>query len=146
MFKHILLATDGSTASSHAAQMAVGLARAHGAQLSAVYVVDPYPYLGIGESNPAGFQAYIAAARQMSEQAIEAVVELGRAAEPAVEVKTILIEDKKAWQGIVDVAQQENADLIVVGSHGRGGLERLVMGSVATKVVSHSAIPVLVVR
>ena len=45
MFKHILLATDGSAASEHAAQLAVGLARTHGAKLTAVYVVDPYPYI-----------------------------------------------------------------------------------------------------
>jgi len=56
MFKHILLATDGSAASDHAAQLAVDLARVHGATLTALYVVDPYPYLGVGESNPLGFQ------------------------------------------------------------------------------------------
>ena len=52
MFKHILLATDGSAASEHAAQLAVSLARQHRARLTVVYVVDPYPYLGIGEANP----------------------------------------------------------------------------------------------
>jgi len=52
MFKHILLATDGSEASAHAAALAVGLARTHGAKLTALYVADPYPYLGVGEVNP----------------------------------------------------------------------------------------------
>jgi nucleotide-binding universal stress UspA family protein len=64
MFKHILLATDGSAASLHAAELAVGLARTHGAKLTAVYVVDPYPYIGVGEINPMGYQAYSAAAQQ----------------------------------------------------------------------------------
>ena len=54
MFKHILLATDGSASSEHAAQLAVNLARIHGARLTALYVADPYPYIGIGEMNPAG--------------------------------------------------------------------------------------------
>ena len=49
MFKKILFATDGSDASAHAASMAVNMARAYGARLLAVYVVDPYPYLGIGD-------------------------------------------------------------------------------------------------
>ena len=57
MFKHILLASDGSEASRHAAHMDVGLARAHAARLTAVFVVDPYPYLGLGQTNPLGFQA-----------------------------------------------------------------------------------------
>jgi nucleotide-binding universal stress UspA family protein len=57
MFKHILLATDGSAASEHAAQLAVGLARTHSAKLTVVYVVDPYPYIGVGEINPMGYQA-----------------------------------------------------------------------------------------
>ena len=49
MFKKILFATDGSAASNHAAEMAVSLARIHGAKLTVVYVIDPYPYLGIGD-------------------------------------------------------------------------------------------------
>ncbi|HMA06318.1 MAG TPA: universal stress protein, partial [Ramlibacter sp.] len=69
MFKHILLGTDGSAASEHAATLAVGLARTHRAKLTALYVVDPYPYLGIGETNPMGFQAYMAAAQQHAAQA-----------------------------------------------------------------------------
>ena len=60
MFKHILLATDGSASSEHASRLAVDLARTHGAKLTALYVADPYPYIGIGELNPAGLQAYAA--------------------------------------------------------------------------------------
>ena len=63
MFKHILLATDGSAACDQATRTAIALARTHGARLTAVNVVDPYPYLGIGQANPLGFQAYIAAAQ-----------------------------------------------------------------------------------
>ena len=63
MFKNILLATDGSAASEHAAALAVKLARSVQATLTAVYVVDPYPYLGMGDTNPMGMQAYLSAAR-----------------------------------------------------------------------------------
>ncbi len=55
MFKHILLATDGFAASEHAAQLALGVAQSCSAKLTALYVIDPYPYLGVGESNPLGF-------------------------------------------------------------------------------------------
>ena len=55
MFKHILLATDGSAASITAARLAVQLAHEQRARFTALFVVDPYPYLGIGQANPMGF-------------------------------------------------------------------------------------------
>jgi nucleotide-binding universal stress UspA family protein len=146
MFKHILLGTDGSAASEHAATMAVDLARTHGAKLTALYVVDPYPYLGVGETNPMGFQAYMAAAQQHAAQAHAKVAALCQRSEPAVPIEVRLVEDVTAMRGIVDTAQQEHADLVVVGSHGRTGISRLMLGSVAAQVVAHSPVPVLVVR
>ncbi len=146
MFKHILLGTDGSAASEHAATLAVGLARTHGAKLTALYVVDPYPYLGIGETNPMGFQAYMAAAQQHAAQAHAKVEALCKRAEPPVELEVRLVEDVTAMRGIVDMAQETHADLVVVGSHGRTGISRLMLGSVAAQVVAHSPVPVLVAR
>ncbi len=146
MFKHILLGTDGSAASEHAATLAVDLARIHRAKLTALYVVDPYPYLGIGETNPMGFQAYMAAAQQHAAQAHAKVEALCKRAEPAVELEVRLAEDVTAMRGIVDMAQEAHADLVVVGSHGRTGISRLMLGSVAAQVVAHSPVPVLVAR
>lgn len=145
MFKHILLATDGSAASEHAAQLAVDLARVHGAKLTALYVVDPYPYLGIGEANPLGFQAYMSAALQHAAEAHNKVAALCEKA-PVVAFQPRLAEEVAAAAGIVQSAKQVGADLIVVGSHGRTGVARLMLGSVASKVVAESAIPVLVAR
>lgn len=145
MFKHILLATDGSVASEHAAQLAVGLARTHGAKLTAVYVVDPYPYIGVGEINPMGFQAYMAAAQAQASEAhakIEALCKEG--AQVALDAR--LVEDVGAASGIVQTAEAVGADLIVVGSHGRSGIARLMLGSVSTKVVAESKVPVLISR
>jgi len=146
MFKHILLGTDGSAASEHAATLAVGLARTHHAKLTALYVVDPYPYLGIGETNPMGFQAYMAAAQQHAAQAHAKVEALCKRSEPPVDLVVRLVEDVTAMRGIVDMAQETHADLVVVGSHGRTGISRLMLGSVAAQVVAHSPVPVLVVR
>jgi nucleotide-binding universal stress UspA family protein len=145
MFKHILLATDGSAASEHAAQLAVNLARVHGAKLTALYVVDPYPYMGIGETNPLGFQAYMSAALGHAAQAHGKVAALCEQA-PVVPFQARLAEEVGAATGIVQSAKQVDADLIVVGSHGRTGVARLMLGSVASKVVAESAIPVLVAR
>ena len=145
MFQHILLATDGSAASVHAALLAVDLARVHGAKLTALYVVDPYPYLGIGEANPLGFQAYMSAALQHAAEAHQKVMALCEKT-PAVAFQPRLAEDVGAAAGIVLSAKQVDADLIVVGSHGRTGVVRLMLGSVASKVVAESPIPVLVAR
>jgi nucleotide-binding universal stress UspA family protein len=146
MFKHILLATDGSTASAHAASLAVNLARVHGAKLTALYVSDPYPYMGVGEVNPMGFQAYMAAAQQMAAQAHAQVEVLCKEGGALVTLEVRLVEEVTASNGIVQTAQTEGADLIVMGSHGRTGIARLMLGSVATKVVAESPVPVLVCR
>ena len=144
MFQRILLATDGSAASAHAAQLADDLAQVHGARITALYVVDPYPYLGIGEANPLGFQAYMSAALQHAADAHNKVLELCQAA--GVEFQPRLAEDVTASSGILQAAKQCEADLVVVGSHGRTGIARLMLGSVASKVVAESPVPVLVAR
>ena len=147
MFKHILLATDGSAASEHAAGIAVGLARTHGAKLTALYVSDPYPYLGVGEVNPIGYQAYAAAAQHHAAEAhakVEALCSADGAA--AVQLDVRLVEDVAAAPGIIESAKELNADLIVMGSHGRSGIARLMLGSVAARVVAESITPVLVCR
>ncbi|HZY17891.1 MAG TPA: universal stress protein [Ramlibacter sp.] len=145
MFQHILLATDGSDASRRAVRMAVGLAREHGARLTAVYVVDPYPYLGLGEANPMGFEAYMAAALDHAAAAHEEVL-AACGGERQVELHWRRVEDAAAVKGIVDTAATVGADLVVVGSHGRSGLQRLMLGSVAGHVVAQAAVPVLVAR
>jgi nucleotide-binding universal stress UspA family protein len=102
--------------------------------------------MGVGEVNPLGFQAYMAAAQQMAAQAhaqIEALCKEG-GAPVALEVR--LVEEVTAANGIVQTAKDEGADLIVMGSHGRTGIARLMLGSVATKVVAESSVPVLVSR
>ena len=146
MFKHILLATDGSPASAHAAQLAVDLTRVHGAKLTAVYVVDPYPYIGVGEINPMGFQAYMSAAQDQASHAHAHVQALCKQGSQPVAMEARLVEEVGAANGIVQTAEAIGADLVVLGSHGRGGIARLMLGSVSTKVVAESKVPVLVTR
>lgn len=146
MFKHIILATDGSAASAHAAQMAVNLARIHGSKLTAVYVADPYPYMGVGEVNPVGFQSYMAAAQAHAAQAHAQVEALCTQGGASIALQVRLVEDVAAASGIIQTALAEGGDLILMGSHGRSGIARLMLGSVATKVVAESSVPVLVCR
>jgi nucleotide-binding universal stress UspA family protein len=146
MFKHILLATDGSAASDHAAQLAVGLARTHGSKLTALYAVDPYPYMGLGEVNPMGFQAYMSAAQADAATAHAKVAVLCGQGGASVPLEARMLEDVAVASGIVQTALSEGADLIVVGSHGRTGIARLMLGSVAARVVAESTVPVLVAR
>lgn len=144
MFKHILLATDGSASAEHAAKKTMELARIHGARITAAYVVDPYPYIGIGEANPLGFQAYMNAAQEASTKAFTHLADLAAAA--GVQLQVRLVENVQAARGIVELADELAVDLIVIGSHGRNGIQKLVLGSVAGKVVAQSSRPVMVVR
>lgn len=146
MFKHILLATDGSPASTHAARLALGLARALGARLTAVYVVDPYPYLSVGQTNPLAFQAYMTAAYEHATQVHQEVAALCAQGDPPVAVELRRVQDMHASDGILQAANEEGADLIVMGSHGRTGISWLMLGSITSKVVAHAAVPVLIAR
>ena len=145
MFKHILLATDGSAASDNAARIAAELARTHGAALTALYVIEPYPYLHVGEASAVGFQAYMSDASQAAVRAHTKVAAQCESGSP-VTLRTRSVEDRSACDGIVKSAKELGADLVVVGSHGRSGIPRLMLGSVAAQVVAQSAVPVLVAR
>ncbi|WP_394789012.1 universal stress protein [Rhodoferax sp.] len=145
MLKHILLATDGSAASEHAAKLAVDLARSMHAKLTALYVVDPYPYLAVGEMSTEGLQDYMASAQQDAAAAHATVAALCQLGTPVV-FSPVVIEDRAVATGIVEYAKTEAADMVVVGSHGRTGIIRLVLGSTTTKVLADSTMPVLVVR
>jgi 2-keto-3-deoxy-L-fuconate dehydrogenase len=128
MFKNILLATDGSDVSARAAKMAVDLARSHDSTLTAVYVVQPYPYLDIGEANPYGAQAYMAALQSLAAEAHMAVKKLCTEGGPAVTLEARVVEHGSVATGVLETAQTEGADLIVMGSHGRSGLARVMRG------------------
>ncbi|RYY84541.1 MAG: universal stress protein [Comamonadaceae bacterium] len=144
MLQHIVLATDGNASSEAAARVAVQLARELHSGLTAVCVIDPYPYLGIGEANPLGLQAYLAAARDHAAAAHARVLDLAGQA-PAVEVDLLLIEDAKAADGILEAVRRSGASLLVCGAHARHGLERWLPGSVAQRLLALSPVPVLAV-
>ncbi len=144
MYDKLLLPTDGSDVSFAAADRAIALARLAGATLHAVFVLEPYPYAGIGAVSVAGRDAWMAAAREAAAVASERLVKA--AAAQGVKVSPLVVEDADPARGIVETARSQGCDLIVMGSHGRSGLARAVLGSVATKVLALSPVPVMIVK
>ena len=144
MFKHILVPVDGSSTAQLAVDKAISLARAFGSRVTAIFVIDPYPFTGVGTDFAYGQAEYLSAATAEANSAIKA----SRAAFEAagISAETSVIEANAAWRGVVQSAKTIGADLIVMGSHGRSGLEKLVLGSVTQAVLSHTHLPVLVVR
>ena len=146
MFKHVLFATDGSMASEHAALLAIDLASKYGAKVTSLFVIDPYPFLGIGSANPMAFEAYVNSAKAMSFSIQDKARALGLSATPAVDIEVVTMEEVSVATGILKAASDLGCDLIVLGSHGRGAMERMLLGSVATKIVNSATVPVLVTR
>jgi nucleotide-binding universal stress UspA family protein len=144
VFKHILLPVDGSETAQKAVEKAAGLARAFGSDVTAIYVIDPYPFTGLGSDFAYGQAEYLSAATVEAREATEAA--RATLEQAGVKVTTSVIEAHAAWRGIIDTATALGADLIVMGSHGRRGLEKVVLGSVAQRVLSHAHQPVFIVR
>lgn len=144
MFKHILVPVDGSPTSLAAIDKAATLAKTFGSAVTTVYVIDPYPFTGVGADFAYGQDQYLSAAKAEANAAIGAVTE--RMQQAGVAVDSRIVESHSVWRGILDAADSVGADLLVMGSHGRRGLEKLVLGSVTQSVLSHTALTTLVVR
>ena len=144
MFKHILAPVDGSATSLAAVDKAAELAKAFGAVVTAVYVIDPYPFTGVGSEFAYGQDQYLNAARAEARAAMEGAAK--RLQDAGVQAETRVIESHAVWRGVLEAIEATGADLVVMGSHGRRGLERLVLGSVTQSVLSHTQVSTLVVR
>lgn len=144
MFTSILIPTDGSEKAVIASSKAVELAKEQGAKLTAVVVIDPFPYIGLGEASAFGLQAYLSEAQAMATQSLDGVRAMAEAAGVPFMAETI--ERSAIFEGILDAATEQGCDLIVMGSHGRSGVKALILGSETQKVLTHSRIPVLVIK
>jgi len=144
MFTHILVPVDGSRTSQLAVDKAIELAKAFNSTVTVIYVIDPYPFTGVGTDFAYGQAEYLSAATAEANAAVHAAKEALVAS--GVTVNTTVVEAHTAWRGIVEAGESLHADLIVMGSHGRSGFEKLVLGSVAQAVLSHTKLPVLVTR
>ena len=144
LYQHILVPIDGSETSVVAMDEAIKLAKALNSKITVVQVMalDPYiadAYVKTGQTNELieRTRTYLLDVLEQAKQ---------KFTNEAITVETKLLEGFVVHEEIIQAAQDLNADLIVMGSHGRTGVRKLVLGSVAQKVLGESHIPVLIVR
>jgi nucleotide-binding universal stress UspA family protein len=145
MFKHVLVSTDGSELAQKGVEQGLALAKAFGAKATIITVSESIlPYAGAGEISATVYQDYAVIQKEAADRALELA---RQAAERlGVEVEGVWQENVSPADGIVNTATERGCDLIAMASHGRRGLRRLILGSVASEVLARSPVPVLVAR
>jgi hypothetical protein len=143
-FSGIVVATDGSAYSAAAASEAIGLAKRNGSSLTVISVI-PSEVVALTDVGFNIDQRELMDQQEMHEAEKNAKAVKEAAQKEGVPVKAFVLSGKPA-EAIIQTAQEKDADLIVLGSHGRTGLEKLLMGSVAERVIVLSSCPVLVVK
>ncbi|OPY55082.1 MAG: Universal stress protein [Methanosaeta sp. PtaU1.Bin060] len=150
MFERILLATDGSKNSEKAGKYGIELAKLSGGKVTILYIVDVGKFVSpVGLISPFGgvsadaIDGVLAGIREIGEKATLHMDELAKASGVASE--RLMVEGNPPTE-ILRVAEDKKIDVIVMGSIGKTGLERFLLGSVAEKVVRTSKLPVLIVR
>lgn len=145
MFKHILLPTDGSDLSLRAVDVGISMAATCGAKVLGYHAMEPFgsmPYYTDMMAFPE--DVYVNLVNERAVYYLEQIRERARAAH--VECDALYEFEHRPYEGIVRVAHEHKCDLIVLGSHGRSGLDKLLLGSQANKLLLASDIPVLVCR
>jgi nucleotide-binding universal stress UspA family protein len=147
MYQRILIATDGSTLSRKAVSSGLELAALTGASVVALKIVPRYPVsyfeggVALSVNNVADVE------KQWAEAALAVVEKVKLAAEAeGIRAKAVTISSDFTAEAIINAAKKHKCDLIVMASHGRRGMKRLLMGSETMHVLTHSHIPVLVLR
>jgi len=146
MFKHILIATDGSPLANKAAKAGIALAHALRAKVTAYYAIEP-PHLVFDEGytmDQKMIDGIEERSRAAGQKRVDAIGKMAKAA--GVPFASVVAKASTAYEGIIDAAQRRKCDVIFMASHGRRGLSKLMMGSVTHKVLTNSKIPVVVYR
>ncbi|WP_262266379.1 universal stress protein [Microvirga yunnanensis] len=145
MYRNILIATDGSSLSARAVEHGANLAKALGATVLLLTVTERFHLFAVDadqlEETPTSFREHM---QKQAERTLAEAAEI--AARIGADATTVHLEDDVPYQAIIRTAESQRSDLIVMASHGRGGVSALLLGSETMKVLSHSKIPVLVVR
>jgi nucleotide-binding universal stress UspA family protein len=146
MYKHILLPTDGSELAHKAVRQGLQLAKALNAKVTAVTVTPPWPVgeMGGGMMVAAPIEEYDRAVTNEAGRVLAAVS--GLADEVGVACTTLHVPDRYPAEAIVEQADAGGCDLIVMASHGRRGLAKLMLGSQAARVLAYSTVPVLICK
>ena len=144
MYQRILVPTDGSEITVKAVTTALALAKLSGAAIVTLCVKEPFPYSAISEMQPVPPQEFYDAQERIAANRVKTVKDAAAAAGIACEGATV--EALHPWEAILDLAKQKQCDLIVMASHGRRGITALLIGSETSRVLTHSPLPVLVVK
>ena len=144
MFNRILIPTDGSEITHKAITAALELARSLNAHVVALSVREPFPYSAISEMQPVPPQEFYDAQERIAAGNVRTVIDAATAA--GLKCQGHTVEALHAWEAILDHAKTQGCDLVVMASHGRRGVSALLLGSETQKVLTHSTLPVLVVR
>jgi nucleotide-binding universal stress UspA family protein len=147
MFKHILIPTDGSDTAMKAVRAGIALAAETGAKVTAYCAQEPVPIHIHGEGHIADKQMIVLFEQRAAKFARRSVKTAEAAARRAgVPCKTLVTKAALPYRGIVEAAESQRCDAIFIGSHGYRGLKKLLLGSVTQEVLTHSKLPVLVLR
>ena len=147
MFKHILVPTDGSQFSQDAARQAVSFAKETGARVTAFYAKPPPPIPNYGEGIGYNFEMptkYTELTEKQAQEILGFVETLCQQA--GVSCEKLELTSDIPYEAIIEAATKSQCDLIFMASHGRRGISALLLGSETSKVLTHSKIPVLVLR
>ena len=147
MYQRILVATDGSTLSKKAIGNAIELASTCGAELIAIKVTPRYPQSYFEGSLPLNADEVEKIEKQWTDSAqktLDAIVKL--ASKKGVSAKGVVVKGDIVSDALLSAAKKHKADLIVMASHGRRGIKRLLLGSETQQVLTHSSLPVLVLK
>ena len=144
MFKRILVPTDGSELSDKAIAAAVDLAGTLEAAVVGMTTVEPYSYANLSEYRPENLDDYEARMEKIGSERLGKIV--NAAAKAGVAVESVVTRSFSPYEAIIDMAKAKKCDLIVMASHGRRGLNAMLLGSETQKVLTHSTIPVMVYR
>jgi nucleotide-binding universal stress UspA family protein len=145
MYKHILIPTDGSGMSVRAAAHGVDLAKRVNARIAGLSVIAPWKEIAHSiEAFAISQSQYERNAEAYAASSLLAISDLAKAA--GVPCSVVQIKHPRPWRAILDTAQSMRCDLILMASHGRRGLDAMIVGSETQKVLTHSNIPVLVFR
>lgn len=149
MFKHLLVATDGSELGNKALDAALTIAKAHGYKLTVLTSTDPISTgLGAGGMGTIDTGTIWASLEEAHAEQARNVLDAARqkAAAADVEINAIHLPQQHPAEGIIRAVEELGSDTIVMGSHGRRGLERVILGSQANEVLTRSKVPVLVIK
>jgi nucleotide-binding universal stress UspA family protein len=146
MYQHILIPIDGSDLSEKAIAHGVALARAHNAKITALHVTAPLHLSTLDSITVAQKvqQQDVQLDKELAMRHLEVAANAAKAA--GVPCNTVHAVHDQPYQAIIDAAKSNRCDLIAMASHGRRGISAMVLGSETTKVLTHTTIPVLVLR